>query len=81
MALTDAAHFFKTRKEKSKKIIAKYTRQNDEAYLEAAYDINARLVERVPLVSREGIDIQLREALLARDRSVERSAPQLVEEA
>ena len=63
MALTDAAHFFKTRKEESKKIIAKYTRQNDEAYLEAAYDINARLVERVPLVSREGMDIQLKEAL------------------
>lgn len=63
MALTDAAHFFKTRKEESKKIIAKYTRQNDEAYLEAAYDINARLVERVPLVNREGMDIQLKEAL------------------
>ncbi len=63
MALTDAAHFFKTRKEESKKIIAKYTRQSDEAYLEAAYDINARLVERVPKVSREGMDIQLKEAL------------------
>jgi NitT/TauT family transport system substrate-binding protein len=63
MALTDAAHFFKTRKEESKKIIAKYTRQNDEAYLEAAYDINARLVERVPIVSREGMEIQLKEAL------------------
>ena len=63
MALTDAAHFFKTRKEESKKIIAKYTRQSDEAYLEAAYDINAKLVERVPLVSREGMEIQLKEAL------------------
>jgi len=63
MALTDAAHFFKTRKEESKKIIAKYTRQNDEAYLEAAYDINARLVERVPLVNREGMEIQVKEAI------------------
>jgi NitT/TauT family transport system substrate-binding protein len=63
MALTDAAHFFKTRKEESKKIIAKYTRQNDEAYVEAAYDINARLVERVPLVNREGMEIQVKEAI------------------
>jgi NitT/TauT family transport system substrate-binding protein len=63
MALIDAAHFFKTRKEESKKIIAKYTRQNDEAYLEAAYDINARLVERVPLVNREGMEIQVKEAI------------------
>jgi len=63
MALTDAAHFFKTRKEESKKIIAKYTRQNDEAYLEAAYDINARLVERGPLVNREGMEIQVKEAI------------------
>jgi ABC-type nitrate/sulfonate/bicarbonate transport system substrate-binding protein len=63
MALTEAAHFFKTRKEESKTIIAKYTRQNDEAYLEAAYDINARLVERVPLVNREGMEIQVKEAI------------------
>lgn len=63
MALTEAAHFFKTRKEESKRIIAKYTRQNDEAYLEAAYDINTRLVERVPLVNREGMEIQVKEAI------------------
>ena len=63
MALTEGAYFFKTRKEESKKIIAKYTRQNNEAYLEAAYDINARLFDRVPLVTREGMDIQLKEAL------------------
>jgi NitT/TauT family transport system substrate-binding protein len=63
MALTEAAHFFKTRKEESKQIIAKYTRQNDPAYLEAAYDINARLVERVPLVNREGMEIQVKEAI------------------
>ena len=63
MALIEATHFFKTRKEESKKIVAKYTRQNNEAYLESAYDINSRLFERVPLVTREGMDIQLKEAL------------------
>jgi ABC-type nitrate/sulfonate/bicarbonate transport system substrate-binding protein len=63
MALIDAAHFLKTRKEETKKLLAKYTRHNDEAYLEAAYTGAARLIERVPRVTREGMDIQLKEAL------------------
>ena len=63
MALTEGVNFFKTRKEESKKILAKYSRHNDEAYLEAAYEINAKLFDRVPYVTREGMDIQLKEAL------------------
>jgi NitT/TauT family transport system substrate-binding protein len=63
MALIEATQFFKTRKEESKKIIAKYTRQNNDAFLESAYEINARLLERVPLVTREGMEIQLKDAL------------------
>ncbi|HET8563777.1 MAG TPA: hypothetical protein VFM35_07900, partial [Candidatus Binatia bacterium] len=63
MALIEATHFFKTRKEESKKIVAKYTRQNNEAYLESAYDINSRLFERVPLVTREGMEMQVKEAV------------------
>ena len=63
MALTEGVQFFQTRKEESKKILAKYTRQNDPAYLEAAWDINAKLFDRVPYVTREGMDIQLKEAL------------------
>jgi NitT/TauT family transport system substrate-binding protein len=63
MALTEGVHFFKTNKEESKKILAKYTRQNNEAYLEAAYEINAKLLDRVPYVTREGMDIQLKDAL------------------
>ena len=70
MALTEAAHFFKTRKEESKNIIAKYTRQHDAAYLESAYDINARLVDRVPRVNREGMEIQVREALARKPGSI-----------
>ena len=31
--------------------------------MEAAYDINARLVERVPLVNREGMEIQIKETI------------------
>lgn len=63
MALIEATHFFKTRKEESKRIMAKYTRQNDEAYLESSYNINAKLYERVPLVTREGVEIQIQDAI------------------
>jgi len=62
MALIDATHFFKTQKEESKRIFAKYSRQNNEAYLELGYEANAKLFERVPLVTREGMEIQLKEA-------------------
>ena len=63
MALIDAAHFFRTHKDESKKLLAKYTRHNDEAYLDAAYNGAARMMERVPRVTREGMEIQLKEAL------------------
>jgi ABC-type nitrate/sulfonate/bicarbonate transport system substrate-binding protein len=63
MALIEGTYFFKTRKEESKKILAKYTRQNNEAYLESAYQTAAKLFERVPLATREGMDVQIKEAL------------------
>ncbi|MGH7888011.1 MAG: hypothetical protein ACREPG_09110, partial [Candidatus Binatia bacterium] len=63
MALSEGSHFFKTRKEESKQILAKYSRQNDPAYLEAAWEVNAKLFERVPYTTREGMDIQLKDAL------------------
>ena len=62
MALIEATHFFKTRKEESKKIMAKYTRQNNEAYLEGMYQSSSKLFEQVPLVNREGMDVQVKEA-------------------
>ena len=43
MALIDGTHFFKTQKEESKKIFAKYSRQNNEGYLEAGYQANTKL--------------------------------------
>src|SRR5882724_11688226 len=42
MALIEATHFYKTRKEESKKIFAKYSRQNNEAYLESAYQSSSK---------------------------------------
>ncbi|MEK6614163.1 MAG: hypothetical protein AABZ66_04680, partial [Candidatus Binatota bacterium] len=63
MALIEATQFFKTRREESKKIIAKYSKQNNEAYLESSYSAVAKLYERVPLVTRPGLEFQIKEAL------------------
>jgi NitT/TauT family transport system substrate-binding protein len=63
MALIEATYFFKTRKEESKKIFAKYSRQSNDAYLESAYQTIAKLFERVPLATREGMEVQISEAL------------------
>jgi NitT/TauT family transport system substrate-binding protein len=63
MALIEATQFLKTRKDESKRIIAKYSRQNNPAYLEAAYLANTKLHDRVPLVTREGTEVQIKEAL------------------
>lgn len=63
MGLIEATHFFKTRKEESKRIVAKYNRQNNPAYLESAYVTVAKLYDRVPLVTREGMEVQIKDAL------------------
>jgi len=63
MALIESTYFLKTRKEETKRAIAKYTRQNDPQYLEASYIANVKLHDRVPLVTREGTEVQIKEAL------------------
>lgn len=63
MAHIEAVHFVKTRKDESKKIMAKYARTNNEDYLEAAYSASARLYDVVPLVTRPGVEVQIREAI------------------
>ena len=63
MALIEATHFLKTRKEDSKKILSKYTRQTNPGYLEDSYVAMAKLHDRVPLVTREGTEVQIKEAL------------------
>ena len=63
MAHIEATHFFKTRKEESKKIISKYSRITNEAYLEDAYKASAKLYDRVPLVTRAGVETQIQDAV------------------
>jgi NitT/TauT family transport system substrate-binding protein len=63
MALIEATHFLKTHKEETKKFIAKYTRQDNPQYLEDSYAANVKLHDRVPLVTREGTEVQIKEAL------------------
>lgn len=66
MALIEGVHFFKTRKEESKRLLAKYSKQNNEAFLESSYLGNEPIYERVPLMTREGMDLQIKEALARR---------------
>ena len=63
MALIEATQFFKTNKEASQKIIAKYLRGANKAYLDSAYQSTAKIIERVPYTTREGMQIQLDDAL------------------
>lgn len=63
MALIDASHYFKTHKEETQKIIAKYLHGANKAYLDSSYESTAKILERVPYTSREGMKIQLEEAL------------------
>lgn len=62
MAHIEAVHFVKTRKDESKKIMAKYARTTNEDYLEAAYSATAKLYDAVPLVTRPGTEVQIKEA-------------------
>jgi ABC-type nitrate/sulfonate/bicarbonate transport system substrate-binding protein len=63
MSLVEAGHFFKTRKEETKKILAKFSRQDNEAYLESSWTAMTKLYDRVPYVTREGMEVQIKEAL------------------
>jgi ABC-type nitrate/sulfonate/bicarbonate transport system substrate-binding protein len=63
MAHIEAVHFVKTRKDESKKIMSKYARTTNGDYLESAYTASAKLYDEVPLVTRPGVEIQIREAI------------------
>jgi len=63
MSLIEGAHFFKTNKEGTQKIIAKYQRAANKAYLDSSYDSTVKIIERVPYTTREGMKIQLDQAL------------------
>lgn len=63
MALIEAAHFFKTDKQATQKIIAKYLRGANQAYLDSSYRSTVNILERVPYTTREGMKVQLDDAL------------------
>ncbi|HEV8342026.1 MAG TPA: ABC transporter substrate-binding protein [Candidatus Binatia bacterium] len=63
MALIEASHYFKTNKEGTQKIVAKYLRGANKPYLESSYQSTMKMLERVPYTTREGMKIQLDEAL------------------
>jgi NitT/TauT family transport system substrate-binding protein len=63
MALIEAGHFFKNNKEGAQTIVAKYLRGANKAYLETSYRSTTKMLERVPYTTREGMKIQLDEAL------------------
>jgi NitT/TauT family transport system substrate-binding protein len=63
MAHVEAVHYVKTRKDESKKIMGKYARTTNEDYLEAAYTATAKLYDAVPLVTRPGTEVQIKEAI------------------
>ncbi len=62
MAHIEATQFFKTHKEETKHSIAKHSRINNDNYLEAAYNATAKLYDEVPLVTRAGVEVQIKEA-------------------
>jgi len=63
MSLIEASHYFKTNKEGTQKIVAKYLRGANKAYLDSSYESTAKILERVPYTTREGMKIQLDDAL------------------
>ncbi len=63
MALIEASHYFKSNREGTQKIVAKYLRGANKAYLDSSYQSTSKIIERVPYTSREGMKIQLDEAL------------------
>lgn len=63
MGLIEASHYFKTNKEGTQKVVAKYLRGANKAYLESSYQSTVKILERVPYTTREGMKIQLDDAL------------------
>ncbi len=63
MSLVETAHYFKTNKEGTQRIVSKYLRGANKSYLEDSYRATAKLMERVPYTTRDGMKIQLEQAL------------------
>lgn len=63
MALIEASHYFKANREGTQRIVGKYLRGANKAYLDSAYRSTAKILDRVPYTTREGMKVQLEEAL------------------
>lgn len=63
MSLIEGSHYFKNNREGTQKIVAKYQRSANKAYLDSSYDSTFKILERVPYTTREGMKIQLDDAL------------------
>jgi ABC-type nitrate/sulfonate/bicarbonate transport system substrate-binding protein len=75
MALAEAKRYFKTDKTGTQKIMAKYHGTANQAYLDDAYRTTAKIIERTPYVTHEGMKIQLEQA-----RATDRSSKLTVED-
>jgi ABC-type nitrate/sulfonate/bicarbonate transport system substrate-binding protein len=62
MALIEATHYFKSNKEGAKKIMGKHFPTANGAYLEDNYSATVRILERVPYVTRPGMENLIEEA-------------------
>ena len=69
MALIEATHYFKSDKDGTQEIIAKYHVTANKAYIEDAYRTTAKILERTPYVTRDGMKIQLEQARSANPAS------------
>jgi NitT/TauT family transport system substrate-binding protein len=63
MSLIEGAHYFRTNKEGTQKVVAKYLRGANKAYLDTSYNSTVKILERVPYTTREGMKIQLDDAM------------------
>jgi len=62
MALIEATHYFKSNKEGAKNIMRKYFPTANAAYLEDNYSATVRILERVPYVTRPGMESLIKDA-------------------
>jgi len=69
MALVEAPRYFKTDRDGTQKIMAKYHATANKAYLDDAYQTTAKILDRVAYVTREGMRIQLEQARAANPAS------------
>jgi ABC-type nitrate/sulfonate/bicarbonate transport system substrate-binding protein len=63
MSLIEASHYFRTNKDGAQKIVAKHLPGANKPYLDSSYESTLKILERVPYTTREGMKIQLDDAL------------------